>query len=143
MAATATKRVVVADDSALMRRILASSLEQAGVDVVGTAADGDAALELCRRLRPDAMTLDLAMPGMDGIGVLKELQAPGAPDVPVIVVSAFSPSHGARAVDALAEGAFDLLAKPGIGTPLEQFTSDLLLKLDAARRWRRRWPGRG
>jgi two-component system, chemotaxis family, protein-glutamate methylesterase/glutaminase len=134
VAAAAPTRVVVADDSALMRRILTHSLQEAGVEVVGTAADGDAALELCRRLRPDAMTLDLAMPGMDGIGVLKELRAGGRglPDVPVIVVSAFSPAHGARAVDALAEGAFDLLAKPGIGTSLDTFTAELVAKLGAA-----------
>lgn len=132
MAGTLATRVVVADDSALMRRILADRLEEAGVDVVGTAADGDAALELCRRLRPDAMTLDLAMPGMDGIGVLRRLRDPGAPEVPVVVVSAFSPAHGARALDALAEGAFDLVAKPGSGVPMEHFAAELLDKLRAA-----------
>ena len=47
------------------------------------------------------MTLDLAMPGLDGIGVLRALRARAAPAIPVIVVSAFSPAHGARAVDAL------------------------------------------
>ena len=64
------------------------------------------------------MTLDLAMPGLDGIGVLRALKESGAPAVPVIVVSAFSPAHGARAVDALAEGAFDLVPKPAVGEPL-------------------------
>src|ERR687886_1510641 len=126
-------RVVVADDSGLMRRILAESLKAGGVDVVGTAADGDEALDLCRRLRPDAMTLDLAMPGMDGIGVLRELRRPGAPSIPVIVVSAFSPAHGARAVDALAEGAFDLVAKPGTGRDaLGAFVAELSEKVRAA-----------
>ena len=69
-------RIVVADDSGLMRRVLSNALSNAGFDVVGQARDGDEALELCQRLRPDAMTLDLAMPGMDGIGVLRELRAP-------------------------------------------------------------------
>src|ERR1700750_451071 len=118
MTAPPATRVVVADDSGLMRRVLAHALSDAGFDVVGEASDGDEALALCRRLRPDAMTLDLAMPGRGGIGVLRELRRPGAPGIPVIVVSAFSPAHGARAVDALSEGAFDLVAKPGAGGAL-------------------------
>ena len=132
MTAPAATRVVVADDSGLMRRVLAHALSDAGFDVVGQAADGDEALALCRRLRPDAMTLDLAMPGRDGIGVLRELRRPGAPPIPVIVVSAFSPAHGARAVDALSEGAFDLVAKPAAGETLSGFVSDLADKVRAA-----------
>jgi two-component system chemotaxis response regulator CheB len=125
-------RVVVADDSGLMRRVLTHALTDAGFDVVGQAKDGDEALELCRRLRPDTMTLDLHMPGMDGIGVLRELKRPGAPSIPVIVVSGFSPAHGARAVDALSEGAFDLVAKPGAGDPLSAFVAELSDKVRAA-----------
>ena len=63
------------------------------------------------------------MPGMDGIGVLRALRAGKAEAVPVVVVSAFSPAHGARAVDALAEGAFDLVAKPALGESMETFTA--------------------
>src|ERR687885_152215 len=132
MTADAPTRVVVADDSGLMRRVLTHALSDAGFDVVGQASDGDEALDLCRRLRPDAMTLDLAMPGMDGIGVLRELRRPGAPAIPVIVVSAFSPAHGARAVDALSEGAFDLVAKPGAGDALSTFVAELSEKVRAA-----------
>jgi two-component system chemotaxis response regulator CheB len=132
MTAAPATRVVVADDSGLMRRVLTHALSDAGFDVVGQAKDGDEALELCRRLRPDAMTLDLAMPGMDGIGVLRELKRPGAPAIPVIVVSAFSPAHGARAVDALSEGAFDLVAKPGAGDALSTFVAELSDKVRAA-----------
>jgi two-component system chemotaxis response regulator CheB len=132
MTAPAPTRVVVADDSGLMRRVLTHALFDAGFDVVGQARDGDEALELCRRLRPDTMTLDLHMPGMDGIGVLRELKRPGAPSIPVIVVSAFSPAHGARAVDALAEGAFDLVAKPGAGDALSAFVTELAGKVRAA-----------
>ena len=132
MTAPAATRVVVADDSGLMRRVLSHALSDAGFDVVGQAADGDEALALCRRLRPDAMTLDLAMPGRDGIGVLRELRRPGAPAIPVIVVSAFSPSCGARAVDALSEGAFDLVAKPGAGDALRTFVAELADKVRAA-----------
>ena len=109
------RRVVVADDSRLMRRMLADALGRQGFDVVGTAADGDEALDLCRAHQPDALTLDLHMPGLDGLGVLRALRDGKADPVPVVVVSAFSPAHGAYAVDALAEGAFDLVAKPAVG----------------------------
>src|SRR4051794_32690512 len=127
------QRVVVADDSRLMRRILSDALSRKGFDVVATAADGDEALAACREHRPDAMTLDLAMPGLDGIGVLKALKAGQAYPVPTVVVSAFSPAHGARAVDALAEGAFDLVAKPSMGQSMEGFTAELAKKVgDAA-----------
>ncbi|MEI2702444.1 MAG: chemotaxis-specific protein-glutamate methyltransferase CheB [Baekduia sp.] len=126
-------RVLVADDSSFMRRMLAQSLAKQGFEVVGEACDGDEAIVLFEDLRPDAMTLDLAMPGLDGIGVLKRMRAahPGR-NLPVIVVSAFSPAHGARAVDALAEGAFDLVAKPALGEPLELFVETLRDKVRAA-----------
>jgi two-component system, chemotaxis family, protein-glutamate methylesterase/glutaminase len=129
---TTTPRVVVADDSALMRRIVSNSLTRAGVNVVGAAADGDEALVLCERERPDAMTLDLAMPGLDGLGVLRRLKAKGGKRLPVVVVSAFSPSQGARAVDALAEGAFDLVPKPAVGEGLDSFTESLITKVRLA-----------
>ena len=125
-------RIVVADDSPFMRTVLGGALSAAGFEVVGTARDGDEALAQCRATRPDAMTLDLAMPGLDGIGVLRALKDSGAPDVPVIVVSAFSPAHGARAVDALAEGAFDLVPKPAVGEPFHTFTENLAERLRQA-----------
>ena len=125
-------RVVVADDNALMRSIVSRSLEKAGVAVVGSARNGDEALELCERERPDAMTLDLTMPGLDGLGVLRALrERPGA-SIPVVVVSAFSAAHGARAVDALAEGAFDLVPKPGASEGLEGFIEVLGAKVRLA-----------
>ncbi|WP_053226816.1 chemotaxis-specific protein-glutamate methyltransferase CheB [Solirubrobacter soli] len=127
------QRVVVADDSRLMRRILSDALARQGFDVVATAADGDEALAACNQFRPDAMTLDLHMPGLDGIGVLKALRAGKAANVPVVVVSAFSPAHGARAVDALAEGAMELVAKPAMGESMAEFTAELSKKVgDAA-----------
>jgi two-component system chemotaxis response regulator CheB len=133
------QRVVVADDSRLMRRILADALGRQGFDVVATAADGDEALAACNEHRPDAMTLDLHMPGLDGLGVLRALRAGKGTSVPVVVVSAFSPAHGARAVDALAEGAFDLVAKPAMGESMAEFTVELANKVnDAADSGKRR-----
>jgi two-component system chemotaxis response regulator CheB len=121
--------VLIADDSAFMRKILSSALAEGGFDVVGTARDGDEALRMCAQLRPDVMTLDLAMPGVDGIAVLRGLRERRI-GTPVVVVSAFSPAHGARAVDALAEGAFDLVVKPDAGQPLSAF-SDTLRRITA------------
>jgi two-component system chemotaxis response regulator CheB len=132
MATATPPRVVVADDSAMMRHIVASSLSRAGIQVVGSAADGDEALRVCDRERPDALMLDLTMPGLDGIGVLRALRRQGRSDMPVVVVSAFSQDHGARAVDALAAGAFDLVAKPGVGEGLDHFAQQLVAKVEAA-----------
>ncbi|HEY1511285.1 MAG TPA: chemotaxis-specific protein-glutamate methyltransferase CheB [Solirubrobacteraceae bacterium] len=130
--ATNPPRVVVADDSALMRSIVSRSLERAGVDVVGSARNGDEALALCERERPDAMTLDLTMPGLDGLGVLRALRERPGGGIPVVVVSAFSAAHGARAVDALAEGAFDLVSKPAVSEGLDAFIENLGAKVKLA-----------
>ena len=129
-------RVVVADDSALMRRIISDALTRGGFEVVGAAHDGDSALQLCRTARPDVLTLDLAMPGLDGMGVLRALKQADS-TIPVVVVSAFSPAAGARAVDCLAEGAVDLVAKPAAGEPLSTFTDELAEKVALAATSRR------
>ena len=131
MPVSAPLRVVVADDSAFMRRLLADALGKSGFDVVATVEDGDQALRASTSLGPDVLTLDLAMPGLDGIGVLKAMRESGSV-IPVVVVSAFSPAHGARAVDALAEGAVDLVAKPAAGEDLKAFLTELAEKVQLA-----------
>lgn len=130
-------RVVVADDSAFMRRMLTDALHGHGFEVLAAVGDGDAALAACVELRPDVLSLDLAMPGLDGIGVLRGLRRSASP-VAVVVVSAFSPAHGARAVDALAEGAVELVAKPVGGEGLEEFVADLGAKVRLAASSRRK-----
>jgi two-component system chemotaxis response regulator CheB len=72
------------------------------------------------------------MPGLDGLGVLRALKAQGGRSIPVVVVSAFSPAAGARAVDALAEGAFDLVSKPSGGDEFEAFRDSLNAKIKLA-----------
>lgn len=138
MSTTSPVRVVVADDSALMRNIVTRSLTKAGLEVVGSARDGDEALALCERERPDAMTLDLTMPGLDGLGVLRILRERTDTNIPVVVVSAFSAAHGARAVDALAEGAFDLVSKPTANESLDSFIDALGTKVRQAAASRRK-----
>jgi two-component system chemotaxis response regulator CheB len=130
-------RVVVADDSAFMRHVIADGLRGRGADVVGVAAGGDEALKECAKHKPDVLSLDLAMPGLDGIGVLKALRSRGS-EVAVVVVSAFSPAHGARAVDALAEGAVELVAKPSGGVLPDAFFAELYDKTQMAAASRRR-----
>jgi len=138
----APHRVVVADDSAFMRRVLTNALSGDDTEIVGVAADGDEAVALCERERPDVLSLDLAMPGRDGIGVLRALRERRL-DVPVVVVSAFSAADGMRAVDILAEGAFELVAKPGASDGLDAFVAELGSKVRAAARTRgRRFPAR-
>ena len=134
--------VVVADDSAFMRRLLTDALKKHGFNVLAAVENGDRALTACRELSPDVLTLDLAMPGLDGIGVLRGLQQTDL-HVSVVVVSAFSAAQGAHAVDALAEGAVELVAKPATGESLHEFVADLgaKVKLAAASRHRPRSVG--
>ena len=121
----------MADDSAFMRRLLTDALQKHGFDVVATAEDGDQALAACVEHRPQVLTLDLAMPGLDGIGVLRGLRKTDLP-ISVVVVSAFSPAHGAHAVEALAEGALELVEKPASGASLNDFIADLGAKVRLA-----------
>jgi len=122
-----------------MRRLLTDALGKHGFDVVATVDDGDQALAACVDLRPDVLSLDLAMPGLDGIGVLRALRGTDLA-VSVVVVSAFSPAHGARAVDALAEGAVELVAKPAGGQNLNEFVADLGDKVRLAAASKHRHP---
>lgn len=108
----ATLRVLIADDSALYRQMLVNVLKRIeGVDVVGLAADGREAVARARDLRPDVMTLDVHMPVMDGIAVLKALREQGIP-TRAIMVSSLTGDGSPATVEALLEGAFDYVLKP-------------------------------
>ena len=67
------KRVLVVDDSNLMRNRISQCLTNAGYEVVGKAKDGDEAIDLYSRMRPDAVTLDITMRGKDGIAAAEEI----------------------------------------------------------------------
>ena len=135
------RRIIVADDSAFMRRILVDALTSQGFDVVAQARNGDEAVALCRRHQPDALTLDLAMPGLDGVGVLKALTDTRDRTLPIVVVSALSPTQSARALEALSEGAFDFLVKPAGPGGMKPFVAELAQKVALAADSRRgaRW----
>ncbi len=104
-------RVLVVDDSALMRKLIPQMLEAApSIEVVGTAMDGTFCLKKIEELKPDVVTLDLQMPGMNGIDTLKEIMR--RHPLPVIVVSAHSTEGASITVKALGLGAFDFVTKP-------------------------------
>ncbi|MCH8251488.1 MAG: response regulator, partial [Planctomycetes bacterium] len=79
-------RTLVVDDSIFMRTILKGALEKApNIEVIGTAQNGNEALEKVAKLKPDVMTLDIEMPGLDGIGVLKKIMADSP--MPIVMIS--------------------------------------------------------
>jgi two-component system, NtrC family, response regulator AtoC len=100
--------VLVADDDRTIRRNLILLLRSEGYQAV-EAADGDEALARIAADAPDAVLLDLKMPGRDGLDVLKEL-GPALADLPVIVITALGGSTAA--IEAMRRGAYDYLTKP-------------------------------
>jgi two-component system chemotaxis response regulator CheB len=104
-------RVLVVDDSSVVRQILSRGLScDPGLEVVGAAPDAYAAWTMISRLQPDVITLDLEMPGMDGIAFLKKLLRDRP--LPVVVVSSLTPSGSELALEALEAGAIEVVAKP-------------------------------
>jgi AmiR/NasT family two-component response regulator len=102
------RRVLIAEDEALIRLDLKEMLTDAGYSVVGEAADGQQAVELAEQLRPDLVILDVKMPGLDGISAAEQIVA--AAIAPVIMLTAFSQRDLVeRAADA---GAMAYLVKP-------------------------------
>ena len=82
-------RVLVVDDSLLMRKMIGDCLEANGWEVVGEARDGREAVEKYRQLRPDAVTLDIVMPGSDGMHALQNILSMDH-DAKIVVVSALN-----------------------------------------------------
>jgi two-component system chemotaxis response regulator CheY len=102
-------RVLIVDDAAFMRIMLRKIVITAGHDVVGEASDGLAAVEMYRELRPDLTTLDITMPGKDGIEVLEEIMGLD-PEARVLMCSAIG--QQAKVVESLKLGARDFVVKP-------------------------------
>ena len=104
-------RVLVVDDSALMRKLIPQILTtDSSIQVVGTAMDGNFGLRKIEELQPQVITLDLEMPGMSGLEMLKEIMR--RHKMPVIVVSSHSTQGASVTLQALSLGAFDFVAKP-------------------------------
>lgn len=107
-----TLRILVVDDTVTYRKIVGDVLSKVpGVEVVGSASNGRIAMQKIERLRPDLLTLDLAMPEMDGLEVLRQINAASL-DVGAIVLTSVNPQDAAAATTALTLGAFDFVVKP-------------------------------
>lgn len=103
-------RVLVVDDSAYARKVIRECLARsAAIEVVGIARDGLEALEKIAELAPDVITLDLVMPNLDGLGLIRALPPVGGPRVVVVSVSGALSDLG---IEALELGAVDIVRKP-------------------------------
>lgn len=125
-------KVLVVDDSALMRKLIPQMIERDGsLHVVGTALDGEFALEKIPELKPDVVTLDLDMPRMDGMETLRKIMR--RHPLPVIVVSAHSKDGAMATFKALSFGAIDFVSKPQDPTShMDQIGDELITKIKAA-----------
>ncbi|MCL1899137.1 MAG: response regulator transcription factor [Promicromonosporaceae bacterium] len=102
-------RIIVADDERLFSEAITAMLHLEGdIEVVGVAGNGPQALEMARELQPDMMVLDLRMPGLDGIEVIKELSHDPEP-VPCLILTSFA--HPAIVQAAMASGARGIAPK--------------------------------
>ena len=117
------KRVLVCDDSLLMRKLMGETLAQDAWEVVGEATDGAEAIELYRRHRPDAVTMDIVMPGTDGLTALAEIRRLD-PTARVVVISALNRTK--LISDAIRNGASDFVAKPFMPEQLQQTLNSCL-----------------
>ena len=126
-------RVLVVDDSALMRKLIPQVLQRdPSIEVVGTAMDGEVGLRKLEELRPHVVTLDLDMPRMDGLEMLRQITRKHR--VPVILVSAQTERGASVTLKALALGAFDFVTKPreAASGRLDQIAAELALKIKVA-----------
>src|SRR6185503_7829675 len=125
-------RVLVVDDLAYVRKVVREMLSRSPfLDVVGTARDGDEALEMVQRLKPDVVTCDLIMPGTDGVEFIRKQMA--LSPVPIIVVSIAAESSE-RVLSALDAGAVDFVQKPtALATEkVLEIAEDLVARVKAA-----------
>jgi two-component system chemotaxis response regulator CheB len=107
-------RVMVVDDAAAVRQLLIRVLEEEpGVTVVGTAANGVEALERLPRLQPDILVLDVEMPNMGGLELLRELRKTNA-QLPVLLFSSLTERGAMVTIEALLLGANDYVTKPSM-----------------------------
>jgi two-component system, chemotaxis family, protein-glutamate methylesterase/glutaminase len=127
-------RTLVVDDSAFVRKVVREMLSRSPfIDVVGTARDGEEALEMVEKLRPDVVTCDLEMPRLDGVMFVRE-QMSRRP-LPILILTA-SPEDGERTLEAIEAGAIDFMQKPSALANAEILVirEELVEKIKAAAR---------
>jgi len=128
-------RVLVVDDSVVVRKLLSDALaSSAEAQVAGTASNGAIALAKIPQLNPDVITLDIEMPGLNGIETLTEIRKL-YPKLPVIMFSTLTEQGAAITLEALSRGASDYMTKPSnsesLAGAMEQVRRDLLAKIIA------------
>ncbi len=137
MSTSAKIKVLIIDDSALVRKAITDALSlDPEIEVVGSANDPLVAQEKMPRLQPDVLTLDMEMPRMDGLTFLKILQKQ-QPMIPVVVVSSLTQQGSAMALAAMDAGARDVLAKPDGSMSIGGLANKLAFHVKAAARARR------
>jgi two-component system chemotaxis response regulator CheY len=102
-------KVMVVDDSAIMRKLISRFSREFGHEIIGEAGDGEQALKVAREKNPDLVTMDLTMPNMDGLTCIKELMKL-KPETKIIAISAQSSEQAAN--QAMLAGARSFLVKP-------------------------------
>jgi two-component system chemotaxis response regulator CheB len=135
MASDETIRVVIVDDSSFMRTALKKMLAIApDIEVVGEARDGKEAIEVVRREKPQIVTMDLEMPGMNGLDATRSIVAEHGRTVAVIMVSSHTQAGADATIRALKLGAVDFISKSTAMTKLDlgQLDSELVPKI---RQW--------
>jgi len=131
MAVVSKIKVLIIDDSAIVRKILSDGLSgEADLEVVGTAPDPYIARDKILALKPDVLTLDIEMPRMDGLTFLKKLMH--FHPLPTVVISSLAQTSCRAAIEALESGAVEVLAKPGGPYSVGELRHSLAQKLRAA-----------
>jgi two-component system, chemotaxis family, protein-glutamate methylesterase/glutaminase len=124
-------KVIVVDDSALMRKIITDMINsEEDIEVVETARNGEELLDKINKSDADVITLDVEMPKMDGIQALKELKYRKY-NIPVIMLSSVSQRGTQLTIECLEAGAFDFISKPSgaISLDINKVKEDLLEKI--------------
>ena len=116
-------KLLIVDDSNIMRRRIERSQQFEELEVVGTAGNGVEALELFKKTDPDVVTMDLTMPRMDGIECIGKIVAM-KPAVRILVISALADK--ATAVEAMEKGANGFLNKPFTDRQLNEAIAELM-----------------
>ena len=116
-------KLMIVDDSNIMRRRIERSNQFDELELVGTAANGLEALEMFKKMDPDVVTMDLTMPQMDGIECISKLVVM-KPAVRILVISALADK--ATAVEAMERGANGFLNKPFTDRQLNEAIADLM-----------------